>query len=423
MPIDELVASSQQVLRDLCDDLMGLVGEEFFFALMNKLAIMAGADYAFIGQFLPDNPEVVRTVAVYADGHTVENMDFEIKNTPCDVVVKEGFKHYPHSVIELFPLDHLGVQMEVDSYVGIPLKDSHGKVLGPLAVFSRKPLKNLALAETAMHMFALRASAELERLAIAAQRQEELYFLQSLLDAIPNPVFYKNIAGAYLGCNRSYEAMLGIERQKLLGHQVDEVVPPARAQLAKAEDTQVFSSGEDSTYANEIICADGNARQVLFNKAPFYNSSGDLAGLVGTIQDITSLKQIEAAMQGLIEITVGFTGAECYHRVAQELCTWFDADCAIVGQLIGDGKILSLAMVQDGELLVGKTFAMAGTPCEKVVDDGVCLFSDGLVEHFPNSELVNNMRAQGYVGTPVHNYHGTIVGVLSVLAYQANGAG
>jgi diguanylate cyclase (GGDEF)-like protein len=140
--------------------------------------------------------------------------------------------------------------------------------------------------------------------------------------------------------------------------------------------------------------------------------------LVGTIQDITSLKQIEAAMQGLIECTVGFTGAECYHRIAHELCNWFAADCAIVGQLVGDSNVVSLAMVQDGVLIMGKTFPLAGTPCEKVVDDGGCLFSDGLAEHFPNSELVGNMQAQGYVGTPVRNCHGTIVGVLSVLSRQ-----
>ncbi len=418
MQINELVASSQKTLRDLCDDLMGLVGEEFFFVLMTKLATIAGADYAFIGQFLPDNPDIVRTVAVYADGHNVDNMDFSIKNTPCAVVVKEGFVHFPHSVIELFPLDHLAIQMEVDSYVGIPLKDSHGTVIGPLAVFSRKPLQNLAMIETALHMFALRASAELERLFIAAQRQEELHFLQSLLDAIPNPVFYKSLSGEYLGCNKSYEQLLGINRQALVGHQVDELMPTTRAELAKAEDKRVFSSGKDSTYANEIVCADGRALQVLFNKAPFYSSGGDITGLVGTIQDITSLKQIESAMQGLMESTVGFTGAECYHRVAQELCSWFDADCAIVGQLVGNGMISSLAIVHDGVLMVGKTFPIADTPCEKVVGDGVCLFSDGLLEHFPNSELVISMQAQGYVGTPVRNHQGTIVGVLSVLSRQ-----
>jgi len=247
MQINELIASHQKALRDLCDDLMGLVGEEFFFALMTKLAHLAGADYAFIGKFLPDNAEIVRTVAVYADGKNVENLDFPIKNTPCDVVVKEGFKHYPHSVIELFPLDHLAIQMEVDSYVGIPLKDSHGNVIGPLAVFSRKPLQNLEMTETALHMFAMRASAEMERLAISAQRQEELHFLQSLLDAIPNPVFYKNRQGEYLGCNKSYGELLGIERQKLIGHQVEEFMPTTRAEIAKIEDNRVFTTGKDST--------------------------------------------------------------------------------------------------------------------------------------------------------------------------------
>jgi len=415
---DNSKVSNEKLLRHLCDDLMGLVGEEFFSVLMDKLARMAGADYAFIGKFLPANSEIVRTVAVYADGQNIENLDFSIKDTPCEIVVAKGYQHYPHSVIELFPLDHLAFEMEVDSYLGIPLIDSQGNVIGPLAVFSRHPMRNLGLIETALHMFALRASAELERLAGAEQRQEELHFLQSLLDAIPNPVFYKSKQGNYLGCNKSYERLLGLVRSDLLGRKVVDLMPTSRADLAIIEDARVLSTGQPTTYGNEIVCADGRNLQVLFNKAPFFNRQGDVLGLVGTIQDITSLKQIEAAMQGLIESTVGYTGTECYQRVAFELCHWFDVDCALVGQLVGEGKITTLAMVRDGVLLPEQTFAIANTPCEKVVADGGCVFADGLREHFQDIGFVAQLQAQGYVGTPIRSHKGTIVGVLSVLSRQ-----
>ena len=418
MTIDCHPSEIERSIRQVCDDLMNLVGKEFFSVLVEQLAHLAGADYAFIGQFTSEKRDIVRTVAVYADGNNVDNLDFPIINTPCDVVVKEGLIHYPHSVLELFPLDHLAIKMEVDSYIGIPLTDSHGITIGPLAVFSRTPLKNLALTETALHMFALRASAELERLASEAQRQDELHFLQSLLDAIPNPVFYKNPEGIYLGCNKSYETLLGITRENLIGHDVTQLMPSARADIATIEDQKVLDNGKPTTYGNEIVGANSKSFHVLFNKAPLFNRHGDITGIVGTIQDITSLKQIEAAMQGLVESTVGFTGRECYRRVAIELCHWFEADCAIVGKLIDNKHIESLATIEDGELQLDRTFPMADTPCGRVVEDGICLFADGLLQHFTDSALVKRLQAQGYVGTPVRNHNGTSIGVLSVLSRQ-----
>jgi PAS domain-containing protein len=51
---------------------------------------------------------------------------------------------------------------------------------------------------------------------VTARRQAEealaahLEFLRLLLDTIPNPIFFKDAQGAYLGCNRAFEDYLGI---------------------------------------------------------------------------------------------------------------------------------------------------------------------------------------------------------------------
>lgn len=416
MSVEIYTDSNEKILRDLCDDLMGLVGEEYFSVLMAKLAQIAGADYAFIGQFTSATREVVRTVAVYANGKNVDNLDFPIENTPCDVVVNKGYQRYPHSVLELFPLDHLAIKMEVDSYVGVPLINSSGVVIGPLAVFSRTPMPNLPLIETALHMIALRASSELERLAIEKQLQEELHLFQSLLDAVPNPVFYKDEHGCYLGCNKSYEQLSGVVRSDLIGRVVGDVFPSQRSEIGGFRDEQVFATLEPTTYGSQIVCADGRSLDVLFNKAPFVDREGHLAGLVATIQDITSLRQIETAMQSLVESAIGYTGEECYRHVAEQLCQWFDADCAIIGRPVGDGNMISLATLWDGSFVPEHCFKMTDSPCEQVVQEGVCLFADGLLEKFPNSPTVTQLQAQGYVGAPVLGHDGSVIGVMGVLS-------
>lgn len=407
---------SRQTLTYLYERITAFVGQEFFASLMTELATFAQADYAFIGEFADPGRRFILTEAVYADGKIIDNFEFPLKNTPCDVVIREGIKYYPHDLIQKFPLDHLAIQLEVDSYIGIPLVNSKGEIIGPLAVFSRNKMQNVDQLETAMHMFAIRAAAELERLKVERRLEEEVFFLQSLLDAIPNPIFYKNRAGYYLGCNKSYEYISDSSRETLVNSSVDQVYSGERAELGARTDARVFNEEQAHTYETSLKCASGEMKHVLFNKAPFFDSQGDVAGLVATIQDITTIKQIESAIQSLVEGTLGYAGTACYKRVAEQLCDWFDASCCIVGQCLSNGRIHALASFQDGVNLEEYDFDPTNTPCQQVVDSGMFIASEGLLERFPHTPLVVNLQAQGYAGTPVYDRDGNIIGVLSVLS-------
>jgi diguanylate cyclase (GGDEF)-like protein/PAS domain S-box-containing protein len=412
-PESELTRST---LTYLYERITAFVGQEFFAQLVTELATFARADYAFIGEFSDPEKRFILTKAVYADGKIIENFEFPLENTPCDSVINDGMKYYPHDLICKYPLDHLAVQLEVDSYIGIPLVNSKGEVIGPLAVFSRTRMHNVEQLETVMHMFAIRAAAELERLKVERRLEEEVYFLQSLLDAIPNPIFYKNRQGYYLGCNKSYEHIANSSRETLINSSVDQVYSGERAELGARTDAKVFREQQAHTYETSLKCASGEVKHVLFNKAPFFDSNGEVAGLVATIQDITTIKQIESAIQALVEGTLGYAGTACYRRVAEQLCDWFGASCCIVGQCLSNGRIHALASFQDGVNLEEYDFDPTNTPCQQVIDSGMFIASEGLLERFPHTPLVVNLQAQGYAGTPVHDRNGKVIGVLSVLS-------
>lgn len=93
----------------------------------------------------------------------IENFKYELKNTPCENVVKNQICAYPEHIQQLFPLDTILTDMGIESYLGAPLVDSTGRVLGLIAVLSRKPLQNIQLMEEILKIFAVRASSELER--------------------------------------------------------------------------------------------------------------------------------------------------------------------------------------------------------------------------------------------------------------------
>ena len=55
--------------------------------------------------------------------------------------------------------------------------------------------------------------------------EEQLHFFQTLIDTIPNPIFYKDTAGLYLGCNRAFENYIGLKKNKLVGKSVHDIAP------------------------------------------------------------------------------------------------------------------------------------------------------------------------------------------------------
>ncbi|HTJ43646.1 MAG TPA: PAS domain S-box protein [Kofleriaceae bacterium] len=125
--------------------------------------------------------------------------------------------------------------------------------------------------------------------------------LRVILDAIPAPIFFKDAAGVYRGCNKAFEAYLGKRRDEIVGKDVYGLSPKELADVYKKADDELLAARGVQIYEAAVRYADGTLRDVMFHKATFDDSRGRLAGLVGTILDITTRKQAEAAQRTMHE--------------------------------------------------------------------------------------------------------------------------
>ncbi|MBS0344872.1 MAG: EAL domain-containing protein [Proteobacteria bacterium] len=124
--------------------------------------------------------------------------------------------------------------------------------------------------------------------------REQLHFIGQLIEAIPSPLFFKDEHARYLGCNKAFEAFLGKPREELIGRSVFDISPPELAARYHEADQALFDHPGVQTYEALVSSADGQNRDVIFNKATYFKSDGSLGGLVGVITDITDRKQTEA---------------------------------------------------------------------------------------------------------------------------------
>src|SRR5207237_5907285 len=114
--------------------------------------------YAFVTVFVREHRP--RTVAYWCGGRLADNVAWDVRGTPCEDVVAGKLCHHPNRVWELFPQDEPMVRMRIESYLGVPLLDTQGKVLGHLAVFDERAMPEEPRRLFIFRIFAARAAAE-----------------------------------------------------------------------------------------------------------------------------------------------------------------------------------------------------------------------------------------------------------------------
>ncbi len=146
---------------------------------------------------------------------------------------------------------------------------------------------------------ALKLAEQMKAVRAAEGLREQLSFIQQLIEAVPQPIFFKDADGRYLGVNRKWEDFFGIPREQFIGKSVFELYPdnPELAARHHAKDQELFARPGSQSYEAAIVAADGRVHHTIYNKATFNKLDGSVAGLIGTINDVSGLKEAEAALR------------------------------------------------------------------------------------------------------------------------------
>jgi PAS domain S-box-containing protein len=132
-----------------------------------------------------------------------------------------------------------------------------------------------------------------ERVSAEEALKDQCGFLQTLIDAIPIPVFFKDRQGIYQGCNNAYAEFLGLEKEEIVGKGVRDIFPKEMGDVYSEADEVLFTNPGSQFYEAKMDHADGTCRDVFFNKATFMNKNGKIGGLIGAMIDITKRRQAE----------------------------------------------------------------------------------------------------------------------------------
>ncbi|MFA6314434.1 MAG: PAS domain S-box protein [Sterolibacterium sp.] len=194
---------------------------------------------------------------------------------------------------------------------------------------------------------------------------------RSLFEAIPNPFYYKDCDGRFIGCNIAFERYLGISRDEIVGRTAYDIQPKELADVSSDVDKRLIDRPGNLVYEAKVSWADGSLRDVIFHKASFTRADGGLAGIAGIILDITERKaaEKELAKREREFRTLAENSPDPIYR--------YDRDCrrlyvnAVVGKLIGKpAEALIGTSPADGAILVSEQSRKLMDAIRRVFDSG-----------------------------------------------------
>jgi len=115
---------------------------------------------------------------------------------------------------------------------------------------------------------------------------------RTLVENIPQKIFFKNKDSVYISCNSNYAEDLQLKPAEISGRTDYDFYPRDLAEKYRADDKRVLESGNTERIEERYI-EHGQERTVETFKAPFIDESGKTVGVLGIFHDITKQKETE----------------------------------------------------------------------------------------------------------------------------------
>jgi len=144
-----------------------------------------------------------------------------------------------------------------------------------------------------------RALQTAEQLRQRRMAEEDLFhsrqMLRTILDTIPQRVFWKDKNSAYLGCNKPFAEDYGYaDPSELVGKNDNDIVSTDIAERFHAEDRQVLETGKAKLNCEESrTLRDGSKGWLITSKVPVRDKDNQIVAILGTYEDVTERKASE----------------------------------------------------------------------------------------------------------------------------------
>lgn len=185
-------------------------------------------------------------------------------------------------------------------------------------------------------------------------------FLDSIINALDDPVFVKDENHRWVVLNDSACDLLGRPREELIGKTDEEVFPEDQAELLEKADDEAF--GRDVTVVtDDVIDVRGESRTIATKKSVFTDGSTGRRFIAGAVRDITEIKRYERALEDRLkfESLVSMISADLINLPVSDIDGVIEDGLQEIGEFFGADRVVIRLMSGQGDA-PAKVYAWCG---------------------------------------------------------------
>ena len=310
-------------LRAIVEGTASVTGKDFFRSMVQHLAAAIPVRYAFVTECANPQRTHARILAFWNGETFTEEFEYEVAKTTCEAVYQGETCFYARELQRLFPAEPSLVDLQGESYIGLPLLNTAGDFIGHLAVIDTQPMTEPRGMDV-LKIFAARAGAELER----KKAEDDLRRALQEVERLKNQLHAENIyLQEEIRSANNFEEIVGNSPALLhVLQQVERIAPT---------DATVLILGETGT-GKELIA------RGLHNRSPRRNRP-----LVKVNCGAISAGLVESELFG--HVKGAFTGAVDKRVGRFELAHGGTLFLDEVGELPLETQVKLLRVLQEGE--------------------------------------------------------------------------
>ncbi|MFH1499742.1 MAG: ABC transporter substrate-binding protein, partial [Verrucomicrobiota bacterium] len=263
------------------------IGAAFFDSLTQSMVTALGADVGVIGRLNPADRGEIRTLALVVDNQRRENVTYRMEGGPCANISPERPAVIAHDVQATFPACGLLAAFGAEAYIGHPLLDADGNMVGLMAVLYRRPVARTEFVLSTLRIFTSRVAAELDRQQVDQRVREQA----ALLDKAQDAIILRDLDHRITYWNKSAERLYGWSAAEIAGRTIDKLLYRAPADFLEAT-RQTVARGEWVGELRQVTKSDAELI-VECHWTLVRDEDGKPRGVLAINTDITEKKRME----------------------------------------------------------------------------------------------------------------------------------
>jgi len=218
----------------------------------------------------------------------------------------EYYKRFKHLDDSIYKNNHLKEIQKYEKEKDLSFKKLDNKL--QIQTYKNKLQRNIFLIViliillllTAIFLFVVYRS-NISKRKFSEEIFQNLKLLEILMETVPDPIYYMNENGIYVGCNRAFCNFVGKEKGQIIGKNREDIYERFHIKDFTQNEEQIVEKNQTIKLDKRFVDEDGKEIFLQFHSAPFFISKTDSKGRIGLVIDMTKQKEVENELRSANE--------------------------------------------------------------------------------------------------------------------------